>query len=111
MRISLLALPVILLLSCSISDRLVYEDAEGVVPDSFFSSIKNNKTQKTWIIDNLGEPHLSVSGTNQGEVLTYQFTQSRYRKTSLLLVTHDKRLAARMDQQLELHLGRLREME
>ena len=31
-------------------------------------------------------------------------------KTSLLLVTHDKRLAARMDQQLELHMGRLQEM-
>jgi lipoprotein-releasing system ATP-binding protein len=31
-------------------------------------------------------------------------------KTSLLLVTHDKRLAARMDQQLELHMGCLREL-
>jgi lipoprotein-releasing system ATP-binding protein len=32
-------------------------------------------------------------------------------KTSLLLVTHDKRLAARMDRQLELHMGCLRELE
>jgi lipoprotein-releasing system ATP-binding protein len=31
-------------------------------------------------------------------------------KTSLLLVTHDKRLAARMDRQLELHMGCLREL-
>ena len=31
-------------------------------------------------------------------------------KTSLLLVTHDKRLAARMDRQLELHLGRLQDL-
>ena len=31
-------------------------------------------------------------------------------KTSLLLVTHDKRLAARMDQQLELHLGCLQNL-
>jgi lipoprotein-releasing system ATP-binding protein len=30
--------------------------------------------------------------------------------TSLLLVTHDRRLAARMDRCLELHMGRLREM-
>jgi lipoprotein-releasing system ATP-binding protein len=30
--------------------------------------------------------------------------------TSLLLVTHDKRMAARMDRKLELHLGRLQEM-
>ena len=30
-------------------------------------------------------------------------------KTSLLLVTHDTRLAARMDQQLELHMGCLQE--
>ncbi len=31
-------------------------------------------------------------------------------QTSLLLVTHDTRLAARMDQQLELHMGCLQEM-
>lgn len=31
-------------------------------------------------------------------------------KTSLLLVTHNTRLAARMDQQFELHLGRLQEV-
>lgn len=31
--------------------------------------------------------------------------------TSLLLVTHDRRLAARMDRQLELRLGRLQELE
>jgi lipoprotein-releasing system ATP-binding protein len=30
--------------------------------------------------------------------------------TGLLLVTHDRRLAARMDRQLELHMGRLHEM-
>jgi lipoprotein-releasing system ATP-binding protein len=30
--------------------------------------------------------------------------------TSLLLVTHDRRLAARMDRCLELHMGRLREL-
>ena len=35
---------------------------------------------------------------------------NRELRTSLLLVTHDTRLAARMDQQLELHLGRLREL-
>jgi len=31
--------------------------------------------------------------------------------TSLLLVTHDKRLAGRMDRQLELHMGCLRDLE
>ena len=31
-------------------------------------------------------------------------------ETSLLLVTHDKRLAASMDRQLELHMGRLQEL-
>jgi len=31
--------------------------------------------------------------------------------TSLLLVTHDKGLAGRMDRRLELHMGRLREID
>ena len=35
---------------------------------------------------------------------------NRELKTSLLLVTHDKRLAARMDQRLELHMGCLQKM-
>jgi len=35
---------------------------------------------------------------------------NRELQTSLLLVTHDTRLAARMDQQLELHLGCLQEI-
>jgi lipoprotein-releasing system ATP-binding protein len=36
---------------------------------------------------------------------------NRELQTSLLLVTHDTRLAARMDHQLELHMGCLREMD
>jgi lipoprotein-releasing system ATP-binding protein len=36
---------------------------------------------------------------------------NRELQTSLLLVTHDTRLAARMDQQLELHMGKLRPIE
>jgi len=36
---------------------------------------------------------------------------NRELQTSLLLVTHDTRLAARMDDQLELHMGCLREMD
>ncbi len=35
---------------------------------------------------------------------------NRELNTSLLLVTHDTRLAARMDQQLELHLGQVRSL-
>ncbi|WP_096087173.1 hypothetical protein [Agaribacterium haliotis] len=76
----------ITLAACSVSDRLVYEDAEGVVPQSFFSTVKKNKTHKRWIVDNLGSPHFSVEGPNQEEIYTYHFKQSRYRKTSFLLV-------------------------
>jgi len=36
---------------------------------------------------------------------------NRELRTSLLLVTHDRKLAARMDRCLELHMGRLREPE
>jgi lipoprotein-releasing system ATP-binding protein len=35
---------------------------------------------------------------------------NRELQTSLLLVTHDMRLAARMDRQLELHLGQVRSL-
>ena len=72
--------------SCSVSDRLVYQDAEGVVPDAFFSSVKKNRTEKSWIIDHLGEPQEIMQGADHQEILTYNFTRTRYRHTSLLIV-------------------------
>ena len=35
---------------------------------------------------------------------------NRAKKTSLVLVTHDRRLARRLDRVLELHEGKLREL-
>lgn len=79
-------LSVLLLVSCSISDRWVHEDAEGVVPESFFSTVKKNKTHKTWLVDNIGEPQVSVTGPNNEELVSYSFKRTRYRNASLLLV-------------------------
>jgi len=36
---------------------------------------------------------------------------NRAKKTSLVLVTHDRRLARRLDRVLELHEGKLRELQ
>ncbi|WP_370978004.1 hypothetical protein [Agaribacterium sp. ZY112] len=70
--------------ACSISDRSVYEDGEGAVPEAFFSTVKKNKTHKRWVTDNLGKPHFYLEGPNQEQVYTYHFKQSYYRKASLL---------------------------
>ena len=56
------------------------------------------------------EPTGNLDERTADQVYSLLLELNRELRTSLLLVTHDKRLAARMDQQLELHMGRLQEM-
>lgn len=56
------------------------------------------------------EPTGNLDERTASRVYDLLLELNRELKTSLLLVTHDKRLATRMDQQMELHLGRLRDL-
>ena len=71
--------------SCSVTDRTSYEDDEGAVPESFFSSIKKNKTQKKWIVHHLGKPLSAYYTSDNKEIVTYQIRRAKYRNASLLL--------------------------
>lgn len=86
MRLIILTLIACFALSaCAISDRVVYTDAEGVVPESFFSTIKKKKTHENWVTDNLGQPY-AVDEEAGVKFLTYHFAKSHYSKMSVLLV-------------------------
>lgn len=54
------------------------------------------------------EPTGNLDERTADQVYNLLLELNRELQTSLLLVTHDTRLAARMDQQLELHLGQVR---
>ncbi len=56
------------------------------------------------------EPTGNLDERTAANVYSLLLELNRELQTSLLLVTHDMRLAARMDRQLELHLGQVRSM-
>ena len=56
------------------------------------------------------EPTGNLDEKTAANVFELMLALNRERRTSLVLVTHDRRLARRLDRVLELHEGRLREL-
>lgn len=57
------------------------------------------------------EPTGNLDGKNAEQVFELMLELNRERKTSLVVVTHDLRIASRMDRALEIEGGMLREVE
>jgi len=74
------------LCACTVSERVVLEDSEGSVPRAFFKSVKNDHSNRDWLVANLGQP-LSVEDSKSGaQILTWHFQESRQRFANALLV-------------------------
>ncbi|PCK10069.1 MAG: hypothetical protein COA42_00270 [Alteromonadaceae bacterium] len=84
----LAACAVFILESCSISDRIAYEDNEGAVPEQFFKQIRRDRSEKSWVVANLGDPYRIQQRLPGQEIYTYRMTRSQYRNGQFLLLLH-----------------------
>lgn len=75
----------LLLTGCAIADRVSYEDSEGKIPEEVFAEIDNGKTQKQWVVNQLGEPFAKAYDTDNSELFTYRLTRAHTKHASLLL--------------------------
>ncbi len=77
---------VVYLTACSISDRTSYEDGEGRIPEKFFSDIRRGKTEKSWVVSQLGEPDILQKGPDAKEIYTYRLMRAQQKHADLLVV-------------------------
>lgn len=42
---------------CSVSERITYQDDEGLIPNKLLKKVKKNKTDKAWIVASFGQPY------------------------------------------------------
>lgn len=79
--------------SCSITERVSYEDSEGAIPKDVLKKIKSKKAEKSWVLANLGAPY-SVDKIRSShmtpeldyEVYNYRFAKSHIRSGQLLFL-------------------------
>lgn len=77
-------LAVSLLVGCSVSTRIQYEDNDGYLPKSFFRSIKKNRTHRDVVINTLGDPVERLRTSEGDEIYTYAFTKSIYKYKKMI---------------------------
>jgi|GEM_PF-2289030 len=73
------------LLGCAISDSTGYEDAEGRIPDTFFSDIRRGKTTRQWIESQLGQPDHVQEGPAGKLISTYRLSRSQKKHAAVLI--------------------------
>ncbi len=72
--------------ACTVSERVSLEDTEGVIPESIFEAIKFKKTQKKWVVDNLGQPFSIQNRTEKQQVYNYRFARRKIRNGQMLFL-------------------------
>ena len=76
----------VFLTNCAVSTRTQYEDNDGYLSESFFKSIKKNRTLKDVVVNKLGEPIERLRTENGDEIYSYAFTKSQYKHRSLFFI-------------------------
>lgn len=74
----------LMLVGCSFSTRIQYEDNDGYLSKSFFKSIKKNQTNRDVVINTLGKPVERLRTSDGDEIYTYAFTKSIYRYKKII---------------------------
>lgn len=71
--------------SCSISQRIVYEDGEGPLPENLIRDVRKNRTEASWLISQLGMPIETEVFSEDISVHSWLFSKVTYKHANILL--------------------------
>ncbi|MFT5084851.1 MAG: hypothetical protein ACI9Y1_002907 [Lentisphaeria bacterium] len=74
------------LTSCALSDRVVYEDSEGLIPKTVFDKIENTNARKKVVTAHFGEPDHVDKISEELAVYTYRLQRTHIRNGHLLFL-------------------------
>lgn len=88
--------------ACSVTDRVVYQDAEGEIPASLFNDITEQRLSPEQIKLHLGNPERIEKIGDELTVMTYRFSRSQVRNWQALYAF---RVGGRQDDAAYYHIA------
>lgn len=70
--------------ACTMSERVVYSDIEGRIPERFFETINTYAVSEAWLTSQLGRASIIQDGPRQQKIHTYKVTSKKIEQVNYM---------------------------